>query len=131
MGEAVNIARPENKTSAQLEWIPAELVLRVPCGFGASAGLGIVPSQQVKQVCVFEFHRGIGFAFFVNEQGKGDARFFAKSTSINAIPEPYSGHVGSAVPEGLIVRAQLRDVFTAEDSTVMAQENHNCRLADP
>jgi hypothetical protein len=85
----------------------------------------------MKQVCAFEFHDGIGFALFVNEQGKGDARFFAKSTSINAIPEPHSSQVGSAVPEALLVRAQLRDVFAAEDSTVVAEKNDHSRLADP
>jgi hypothetical protein len=85
----------------------------------------------VEQVCAFEFHRGIGFAIFVNEQWKGDARFFAKRTSINTIPEPHSGQVSSAVPEGLIVRAQLRDVLAAEDSTIMAQEDDDRRLADP
>lgn len=131
MGEAVKITRSEDKTSAQLEWIPPELVLRVPGSFGAGAGLGIVASQKVKQVCAFQFHRGVGFALFVNEQGKGDARFFAERTSVNAIPEPYGGQVGPAVPEGLIVCAQLRDVFSAEDSTVMAQEDDDCGLADP
>lgn len=131
MGEAVDITWAEDKTTSQLERISPELVLRMPGSLGTGAGLGIVIAPEVKQVCAFEFHDGIGFALFVNEQGKSDARFLAKSTSINAVSKPHSSQVGAAVSEGLFVRAQLRDVLAAEDSTVMAQENNHGRLTHP
>ena len=131
MGEAVHIARSEDKTAAQLEWIPPELVLRMTGGFGAGARFGIVASQQVKQVRALEFHGGIGFAIFVNKQWEGNSCLLAKSAGIDAVPKPHRGEVRSAVAESLLVRAQLRDVLTAKDSTVMAQENNHRRLSDP
>ena len=131
MGEAVHIAGAEDKTASQLKGISSEFVLRMTGGFGTDACLGVVASQQMKQICAFKFHYGIGFASFVDEKWEGDAGFLAKSKSINAISEPHSDQIGSAVPEGLLVRAQLRDVLTTEDSTVVAQENYHGRLADP
>jgi hypothetical protein len=131
MGKAVDIARSEDKTAAQLEWIPPELVLRMTGGFGEGARLGIVASQQVKQVRALEFHGGISFAIFVNEQWEGDSCLLAKSAGIDAVPKPHRGEVRSTVAESLLVRAQLRDVLAAKDSTVMPQENNHCRLPDP
>ena len=85
----------------------------------------------MKQVCGIEFHGGISFAFFVNQQREGDARFFAKSARVDAIPQSHCRQVRAAIVESLLMRAQLRDVLAAEDSTVMTQENNHCRLADP
>jgi len=129
--EPVDIARPEDKTTSQLERISAEFVLRVSGRFGAGASLSIIASQQVKQVCVLELHGRIGFALFVNEQRKGDTRFVAKSARIDAIPKPHCGQGRSAVSESLVVRAQLRDVLAAENSAIVPQENYHRRLADP
>ena len=131
MCESVDIARPKDKTTTQLEGISAELMVRVPSGFGASASLGIVASQQVKQVRALKFHGEIGFPLFVNEERKRNARFFAESAGIDAIPQAHSGQVRTAVAEDLFVGTQLRDVLAAENSTVMAQENYHGRLADP
>ena len=93
MSETVHVPRSKDKTAAQLERVSAEseIVLRVPSGSGADASLGIVASQQVKQVRALQFHGGIGFALFVNEQRKGDTRFVAKSSRIDAIPKPNCG----------------------------------------
>jgi len=129
--EPIDIARPEDKTTAQLERISAEFVLRVSGRLGAGASLSIIASQQVKQVCVLELHGGIGLALFVNEQRKGDTRFVAKSARIDAIPKPHCGQGRSAVSESLFVRAQLRDVLAAENSAIVPQENYHRRLAEP
>ena len=131
MGEAVHVARSEDETATQLEGIPSEFVLGMAGGFCAAAGLGIVASQEMKQVRALELHGGIGFALLVNEEREGDAGFFAESTSVEAVAEPDGGQVGAAIPESLFVRAQLRDMLAAEDSTIMAQENDHGRLADP
>jgi hypothetical protein len=122
MGEAIGVTRSEDETASQLEGVSpeSEIVLRVPGGFGAGASLGIVAPQQVQQVCALEFHGRIGLALFVDKQWKRDPRFFAKSACVDAIPKPYRRQVRSAVAEGLFVRAQLRDVLAAKDSTVMA-----------
>ena len=85
----------------------------------------------MKQVCALEFHGGIGFSLFVNEQGEGDACFLSKSAGIEAITKSHGGQIGSAIQEGLFVGAQLRDVLAAKNSTVVPQENDHSRLADP
>lgn len=120
MCKAVDIPGPEDKTAPQLEGISPEFVLRVSSCFGAGASLGIVASQQVQQVCAFQFHGRIGLALFVDKQWKSDARFFAKSACVDAIPKPHRRQVRCAFAEGMFVRAQLRDVLAAKDSTVMA-----------
>ncbi len=100
-------------------------------GFGAGTSLGIIASQQVKQVCAVEFHGVVRFPLFVNEQRKGNARFLPKSACIDAIPKPHGGQGRSPVPEILFVRAQLRDVLATKDSPVVAQEDNHGRLAEP
>jgi hypothetical protein len=131
MGKPVDVAGAEDKTAAQLERVSAEFVLRMARGFGAGASLCIVASQHMKQICPIEFHSGIGFAFFVNEQRKGDARLLPKSACVDAISQSHCRQVRSTVVEGLFVRAQLRDVLAAENSTVMTKENHDRWLANP
>ncbi len=131
MGEAVHVARAEDEASSQLERVSSQFVLRLSGGFGAGASLGVVAAQQVQQVGALELEGVVGFALFVNEQRKSNARFFAKCAGINAITEPDSGQRRAAVPEGLFVRAQLRDVLAAEDSAVMTQESDYGRLAEP
>ena len=131
--EPVDVTRPENKAAAQLERVSpkSEIVLRVPGGLGPGAGLGIVASQQVKQVCALQFHGGIGFALLINEQGESDACFVAKSARIAAIAKSNGCQGRTAMSESLFVGAQLRDVLAAEDSTVVPQEDHHRGLADP
>ena len=85
MLEPVHVTGAEDKTTAQLKKISPELMIRMPGGFSASARLGIVASQQVKQVSAFELHGGIGFTLLVNQQGKGNARFLAEGACIHAI----------------------------------------------
>ena len=133
MSETVHVSRSKDKTAAQLERVSSEseIVLRVPSGSGADASLGIVASQQVKQVCAPQFHGGIGFALLINKQREGDARFLAKSAGIDTIAKSYGCQGCAAVSEGLFVGAQLRDVLTTENSAVMAQESYHRRLAHP
>ena len=131
MGEPVNITRPEDKASAQLEWIPPELVLRMARGSRTGPGFGVVSSEQVEQVRALEFHDRISFTFFVNEQWESDACFLAKGAGIDAVAKSNGGQRGAAIAECLFVGAQLRDMLAAKNSTVVAQENHHCRLADP
>ncbi len=125
MGEDVHVARAEDETSSQLEGVFPKFVLRVSGGFGASASFGIVASQKMQQVSALEFHDIICFALFVNEQGKGNSHFIAKSACVDAISKPHSGQRCAAVPENLFVLAQLRDVLAAEDSAVVAQEDND------
>ncbi len=129
MCKPVHVTRAEDETSSQLEGVFSQFVLRLSGGFGASASFGIVASQKMQQVGSFEFHDIICFALFVNEQGKSNSHFIAKSAGVDAISKPHSGQRCAAVTESLFVRAQLRDVLAAEDSAVVAQENNHSRLA--
>lgn len=131
MDEPVDVARAEDKTTTQLERVSSEFVLRMTGGLGASTGLGIVASQQMKQVCALEFHGGVCFAFLVNKQRKSNPCFVTKCACIDAVAESHCGQSRAAIAEGLLMRAQLRDVLAAEDSTIVAQENNHRWLADP
>ena len=131
MGEDVHVARAEDETSSQLEGVLSQFVLRVSGGFCASASFGIVASQEVQQVSVLEFHDIICFALFVNEQGEGNSRFIAKSAGVNAVSKPHGDQRCGALPESLLVCAQLRDMLPAKDSAVVAQEDNHGWLAEP
>ena len=131
MRKAVHVAGPENETPAQLKRIFPQFLLRVPGGLSAGPGLGIVFAQQVEQVGVSEFQRLVGFAFFVDQQRKADSGLVAEGASIGAVAKPDRGKGSSPFSERLLIGAQLRDVFTAENSAVMAQEYDHCRLPQP
>ena len=131
MGEPVDVAGAENKTAAQLERVSSQFVLRMTGRFGAGTGLGVVTSQQMKQVCALEFHGGIGVAFLVNKKRKSNPCFITKCTCIDAVAESHRGQSRAAIAEGLLMRAQLRDVLAAEDSTIVAQEYNHRWLVDP
>jgi len=47
------------------------------------------------------------------------------------VPESNRGYRRSLGAEGLLVFAQLRDVFTAKESTVVPQKNQYHRLFGP
>ena len=128
MRKAVHVAWPENETPAKLKRIFSQWVLRMPGGLGACARPGIVLAQQVEQARVPQLQRLVGFAFFVHQQRKADAGFVAEGAGIGAIAKPDRGQPSSAFSKRLFVRAQLRDVLTAENSTVMPQEDDHRRL---
>jgi len=73
----------------------------------------------------------VGFALLIDQEREGDSGFFAECAGVGRITEPNRSQSGSPFQKGGFVRAQLRDVLTAEDSTVVAQENNNCWLAKP
>ena len=131
MGKAVHVARPENETPAKLKRVFPQFVLRMPGGFGACARPGVVLAQEVEQVRAFQLERLIGFALFVHQQREGDSGFVAKGAGIGAIAKPDGGESSSAFLKCLVVGAQLRDVFAAENSTVVPQEDDHGGLPQP
>lgn len=62
-----------------------------------------------------------------DQKRKGDAGLFAKNTGVSPVAESDGGQARSAVEEGLLVCAQLRDVLAAENSAVVAKEDQDCR----
>ena len=128
MRKAVHVTWPENETPAKLKRIFSQWVLRMPGGLGACARPGIVLAQQVEQARVPQLQRLVGFAFFVHQQRKADSAFVAEGAGVGAIAKPYRGQASSAFSKCLFVRAQLRDLFAAENSTVVPQEDDHRRL---
>jgi hypothetical protein len=47
------------------------------------------------------------------------------------ITEADGSQMRTSLPEGRLVLAQLRDVFAAEDSAVVAKEDHDCETLGP
>jgi len=103
----------------------------MPGGPGACARSGIVPAQQMEQVRVSQLQRLVSLALFVHQQRKGDSGLVAEGAGIGAIAKPNRGQASSAFSKCRFVRAQLRNVFAAEDSTVVPQEDDHRRLPQP
>lgn len=85
----------------------------------------------MKQVRLFEFDRPIGLALVVDQQGEGDAGLFAKVARVADIAQADSDKLGAFLPELLLVLAQLRDMLTAENSTVVTEKDDYCRRVGP
>ena len=131
VGEAIDISRREDEAAAKLEGIRAKFVLLMTGRPRALAALEIVAASEVQQIGGREISDGVGLALFVDQQRKIDARFFTENAGIVAVAKT-DGSEGSAfVQEGLLVFAQLRDVLTAKNSSVVPQKNDHRRPALP
>jgi hypothetical protein len=131
VGEAIDVSWGEDEAAAELEGILAKFVLLVTRGASALAALKIVAAKQVKQIGGTQISNGVRLAFFIHEQGESDAGFFAEKAGVVAVAEADGGEGGAFVQEGLLVFAQLRDVFAAKNSAVVAKKNNNGGLALP
>jgi len=125
VGEAVDVAGAEDEGAAELEGIAAEFALAVAGGAGAFAALEIVASQEMEEIGFAEVGDFVGLAVRVNEEREIDAGFLLKEAGVIGIAEANGGEGGVLFAEGLLVLAQLRDVFAAEDSAVMAKEDED------
>jgi hypothetical protein len=131
MREKILVTRREHKTSAQLKWILAELLLTCPSRFCTLSRRVVVGSKQVQQIRRAQTRHLIGAPIFVNQQGESDARFLAKHAGVVAIAQADRGKRRALRMEFAFVCAQLRDVLAAENSTVMAQEDNDSGLIRP
>src|SRR5262249_44738023 len=113
--KAVYVAGPENETPAKLKRVFPQFVLRVPGGLGASPRPEVILAQEVEQVRAPQLERPIGFALFVHQQRKRDSGFVAEGAGIGAIAKSDRGESSSAFLKRSVARAQLRDVFAAEN----------------
>ena len=73
----------------------------------------------------------VGQAFLVNEQRKVDSGLFTKESGVICVSQTNSGQRCTRVSEFVFVFAQLRDVLTAEDSSVVTKENNHSRTSFP
>jgi len=129
--EAVNVAGSEDEAAAELQRIFAQLVLAVAAGFGALAGFEVVFAEEMQKGCLLEFQSPVGFAVAVNQQREFDARIFAKGIRVIPATEADGDQPGAFLFEFLLVVAQLRDMLTAEDSSIVAEEYDDRRAAGP
>jgi hypothetical protein len=64
-------------------------------------------------------------SIFIDEQRELDACLFPKDTRISEIAQPDCGQLSSCIMEAGLVFAQLRDVLTTKNSSIVPQEDQN------
>jgi len=131
MDKAIHVSWRKDKTAAELERIFAQAVLADSNGFGALAGLHVVTAQQMQQIGIAQLDGAVGLAFFVDEEREGDSGLLAEVAGVTDVAQPYGDDLCAFGSDGLFVFAQLRDVLTAENSTVMAKEDDYGRAVRP
>lgn len=123
--EQVFVPGSKYKTAAKLQRIFSQAMLLVSCGLGPLARLQIVFAQKVEQGSVAQANGFVGFALVIDQKRELDAGFLAEELCIAGITQPDHGQMGAFLLELSFKFAQLRDVLSAEDSTVMPKEDHH------
>ena len=131
MRQAVYISGAENKTAAKLQGIFSQFVLTMSPGLGAFTCERIVLAKKMEQRCFLQAEGSVCLALLVNQERKGDPRFFAKGPSIARVTEADRGESGAFGFDFRFVLAQLRDVLAAEDSTPVAKKHNHGRTIGP
>ena len=96
-----------------------------PAGLCTTACFRILAAENVEQIPGFQFRSFIGDPFGVNEQRESDTAFLAKRAGVMHVAESYRSQCSSGFVNLHLVLAQLRNMLAAENSTVMAEEDHN------
>jgi hypothetical protein len=131
VGEAIDIPWAKDETTAQLKGIQPKFVLTMPGDASAIAALEIVAAKYVKHIGDAQVGEFVSLALLVDKQGKVDSRIFLENTRVVAIAKADGCEGSTFVEEGLLVFAQLRDVLTAKNSSIVAKKNDDCRLVLP
>lgn len=131
MDKEVLVAGSKHKAAAELKRIFAQAMLFVSGGLCPFAGLQIVFAQKVEQGSVAQADSLICFALVINQERKLDAAFLAEESGVACITQSNYSKTCAFTFEFSFKFAQLRDVLSAEDSTVMAKEDHHGRPALP
>jgi hypothetical protein len=131
MDEQIFVPRRKHKAAAKLQRIFSQAMLLVSCGLGPFTCRQIVFTQQVKESSLTQPNSFIGFAFVVDEKRKLDAGFLAEKFGIAGIAQANRGKTSPFLLELGFKFAQLRDVLSAEDSTVVPKEDHHGRARLP
>lgn len=131
MGETFDVSGAEEEATAKLKRICADLVLAVAGGLGAFAAFRIVAAEDVQKIGGTQIGNSVGLALFVDQERKGDTSFVSESASVILVAEANDGEGCAFVAKDFLVVAQLRDVFAAEDSAIVAKENDHSGFAVP
>ena len=127
----VHIAWPQDKATAKLKRILSQFVLPMAARARAVAGRLVVAPQHVQQIRVAQARGTVRLALLIDQERKRDAGLLPEQTRVVSVAESDSCQVGAALAEGLFMFAQLRDVLAAEDSTIVAEEDHHGGLPFP
>ena len=127
----IDIPRAKNEAASQLKGMQSEMVLTMAGRMGVLAALEIIAAKNVKQVGDAQVGDGVRLAMFVDKQREVDSRFFPENARIVAVAKADGREGGAFVEEDLLVFAQLRDVLTAKNSSIVAKKNEDHRLALP
>ena len=131
MREAVGIARSEDKAPSKLKRILPRFMLAMAGCPRPRSRCGVVAAKQMHQVRGFQSRGSISQPLLVDQQRKRDPGFLAEKPRVLAVPQSHGSQPGSLFLECLLVLAQLRDVFTAENSAVVPQKNEHRWTAHP
>ena len=131
MRKPIHIPRPKHKTPSQLKRIPPKLVLLMSLGLRPFSRGRIVPPQQMKNIRRLQLQRVIRLFLLINQKWKRDTCLLSELSRILCVSKTHRSQRRPLRSKLLLMRAQLRDVFAAENSTVVPQENHYRRLRRP
>jgi hypothetical protein len=129
--KTIHVPGRKHKATAQLKRIFSQPVLAHSNGFSAFAGASVVSTQKMKQVGFLQPHGSISFTLVINEKRESDAGLLAEMAGITRIAQPDSSQPRAFLAKLLFKFAQLRDVLTAENSTVMAKKDDDGRRIAP
>jgi len=125
MDEQVFVSGRKHKAAAELQRILPQAMLFVSGGLRATARLHIIPTQQMEQGSVAQTNSFVGLAFVIDQKGKLDAGFLSKEFRIARVTQPDGGKTRAFPLELFFEFAQLRDMLSAEDSTIVAKEDQH------
>ena len=91
MREAINVARPEDETTAKLKRILPQFVLPVAGRTRAFPRLGVVAAEQMQQIRRFQLRDPISLALLVDQQRKCDPGFLAEELRVPAVTKSDCG----------------------------------------
>lgn len=128
---AVYVARRKDATPAKLKRILAQLVLFMARFARSFARLSIVLAEQMKNAARFQLRGAVCLTLLVDQQRKGNACFLTKLARIHRVAKPNRRERCSLIAKRFLVGAQLRDVFPAENSSIVPQKNNHRRLFVP
>ena len=103
----------------------------MPAGLRSFPSETIIFAEQMKQVRFLQAKCSIRLPLLIDQKRKLDSCLLAEGTGIVGIAQSDSSKCCSLVFELLLVLAQLRNVLTAEDSTIVAKKNHDCPMVSP
>jgi hypothetical protein len=131
MDEQIFIPGRKHKAAAKLQRIFAQPMLLVSCGLCAAASLHIVFAQKVQQGSGAQPHSLIGLAFVIDKERKMDTSLLAEKFGITGVAQADDSQMSAFTFELGFKFAQLRDVLSAEDSTIVPKKDHHGRPRFP